>query len=160
LFRTINGEKHEIPQSVIGMINEKCDVAEGVGYDEIFQILEEYAGITVDMDRAVALFKMHFVNGILASIGGSGGAKNIFAGRNEDSEQRHWSLKVLPDEILSRILEGYKKALGKLQARMETLKHRITDVETLLKNKTLELDDDVDMKEIEESFRKRETAQM
>jgi hypothetical protein len=140
------------------MINEKCDLAEGAGYDEIFRILEEHAGITVDTERAAALFKMHFVNGVLSSIGGSGGEKSIFAGRGEDGEQRHWSLKVLPGEMLSRILEGYKKALGKLQARMETLKHRIVDVEALLRNKTLELDDGADAEKIKASLGKMETA--
>jgi hypothetical protein len=160
LFRTIDGEKREIAQHVIEMINERCGLSEGAGYDEIFQILEEHAGITVDMDRAAALFKMHFVNGVLSSIGGTGGDKNIFAGRGKDGEQRHWSIKALPADILGRILESYRKALDKLQARMDTLKGRIRDVELILKNKTLEFDDGLDAEAAKAFAGEKKTAQM
>ena len=137
MLRTINGKKIEITEGVIEEIRAMCDRSEGADYDELFEFLHEQLGINVDRERADALFKMNFVNSVLSSIGGKGENKEIFSARVKGGGQRNWSIKVLPKEILDKIIASYEKTLEKLEGRIMKVRRKIIDLTALKENRVL-----------------------
>ena len=157
MLRTINGKKVEIAQEVLEEIRARCDSVEGSTFKELFKILEKRSGITVDHERADELYMMHVVNDILSAIGGKGEKKTIFSGISEDGERRNWSLKVLPEGILTKILEAYEKTLEKLNGKIEAIRRQIVEIRGLLSTRPL-LEDDTNPEEILADMNKKKKA--
>jgi hypothetical protein len=115
----------------------------GASYPEVFNLLAERTGAEVDVEQAIEIWKMHFVQSIVSSFSGKTDEDAVFSVKVErDEPPRYLSWKVLSVEILSKLLEGLKRSREKLVQKIESLDQKISRIKGYIATKPFNFGDD------------------
>jgi hypothetical protein len=123
----------------------------GATYDEVFGLLETRAGVEVDVEQAVELWKMHYVQPIIARAGNRDSDSAVFAVyAGPDEPPRHLSWKILSLAALAKILDGMQRSKGRLLKKIDSLDHKITRVKGYMSTRPFDFGSEHAAGEIEE----------
>lgn len=116
MFKTINGERVEIPEDLIREIYESSiETPEGASCEELFDELSERLDISVDEEQAAAMWKARFVYQLMSHVGGRNEDKQFFArSATDDGSPRRTSWKVMSSDELKDIKAGFVKKRDRL----------------------------------------------